>query len=67
MLLPTEGDEEGASLDVRGIHSDFLHGFFTILNKVLTVGESVGGEEQAAQPHPHPGGLLEGLGGGCER
>jgi hypothetical protein len=35
-------DEEGASLDIR---NDFCHSFFTFLDKVLTVGESAGGEE----------------------
>jgi hypothetical protein len=37
-----------------------------ILDKVLTVSESAGGEERAGRPHPHPGGLLEGAGGGAK-
>jgi hypothetical protein len=55
-MAPAEGqlDEEGASLDEQGIRSDF----FTILDNVLTVGELAGGKEQAAQPHPHLGGLI---------
>jgi hypothetical protein len=32
----------------------------------LTVGESAEGEERAVWAHPHPGGFLEGWGGGCE-
>jgi hypothetical protein len=49
-MAPTErqGDEEGASLDAGSIRSDFHHSFFTILDNAHTVGESVGGEEQAA-------------------
>ncbi len=34
-----QGDEEGASLDVRGSRSSFRRGFFAILDNVLTVGE----------------------------
>jgi hypothetical protein len=49
---------------VWGICSDNPRGSFTILDNVLTVIESAGGEEQACRPHPHPGGLLEGAGGG---
>ncbi len=26
-----------------------------------------GGEKQAGQPYPHPGGLLKGVGGRCEK
>jgi hypothetical protein len=29
--------------DVRGIRSNFRYGFLTILDKVLTIGESAGG------------------------
>ncbi len=39
------------------------HGFLTILENVLTVGESAGGEKWACQPHPQPGGLLQGARG----
>jgi hypothetical protein len=41
MVAPTEGqgDEEGAILDVGGIHSDFRCSSFTIFDNVLTVGE----------------------------
>jgi hypothetical protein len=61
-----EGQEdEGASLDVRGIGAHFRCGFFTILDKVLTVGESAGGKEQAAWLHSQPEDLLEGAGGGA--
>jgi hypothetical protein len=38
----------------------------TILDNVLNVGEKAGGEERAGRPHPHPGGLLEGAGGGAK-
>jgi hypothetical protein len=41
--------------------------FLAILDKVLTVGESSEGEEQAGWPHPHPGNFLEGTGEGFER
>ncbi len=66
MVAPTEGqgDEEGSSLDVRGIQSDFRRAFFTMLDNVFTVDELAGGKERAARLHPHPGGLLEGTGGG---
>jgi hypothetical protein len=49
MVAPTEGhgDEERASLDAQSVHCDFRCGFFTILNNVLTVGESAEGEERA--------------------
>jgi hypothetical protein len=69
MVTPTEGqgDEEGASLYKQGIRNIFCRGFFTILDNILTVGELAGGVEQAAWPHPHPGGLLSGTGGGCEK
>ena len=50
-----------------GIHSDGRCGSFTILDNVLTVGESARGEERADRPHHDPGGLLEGAGGGCEK
>jgi hypothetical protein len=50
---------------MRGICSNFCRGFFTILDNVLTVGHLAGGEEQAGRPHLHPGGLLEGAGGGA--
>ncbi len=55
-MAPTEGqgDEEGASLDTQSVCCDFRHGFITIFDNILTVGESAGGEEQAAWPHPHP-------------
>jgi hypothetical protein len=39
----------------------------TILDNVLTVVESAGCEEQAGQPHPHPGGLQEGAGGDAKK
>ncbi len=69
MVAPTEGhgNEERASLDARSVHSNFRHGFFTILDNILTVGESAEGEERAVWAHPHPGGLLEGSGGGREK
>jgi hypothetical protein len=39
VVAPTEGqeDEEGVSLDVWGVFSDFHHGFLTILDNVLSV------------------------------
>jgi hypothetical protein len=60
-VAPTEGqgDEEGATLNVRGIYNDFRRCFFTILDNVLTVGDSAGKKQKAAWPHPHPGGLLK--------
>ncbi len=66
VITPAEGKgyEDGASLDVRGGHNDFCCSFFTILDNVLTVGESADGKERAAWPHPCPGGLLEGAGWG---
>jgi hypothetical protein len=58
-MAPTEGkgDEKGASLDMQIIHRDFRRGFFTVLDNILTVGESAKGEDQAGWPHPYPGGL----------
>jgi hypothetical protein len=41
------GDEEGAIENLWGNHSDDRHGFLTILDYVLTVGESAGGGERA--------------------
>jgi hypothetical protein len=43
----------------QAIHSDFCHGFFTILDNVLTGGESALGEEGADFQNPHPGGFLK--------
>jgi hypothetical protein len=40
---------------------------FHHLGNVLTCGESAEGEEGAGQPHPHPGDLPEGAGGGAEK
>ncbi len=65
--LKEKGDEEGACLGVQSICSEFRRGFFTILDNVLIIGESAGGEERDVRPHPHPGGLREGSGGGCEK
>jgi hypothetical protein len=49
MVAPTEGygDEERASLDTQSVLSDFRPDFFTILDDVLTVGESAEGKERA--------------------
>jgi hypothetical protein len=49
MVAATEGhgDEERVRLDARSVHCDFRRGFFTILNNILTVGESAEGEERA--------------------
>jgi hypothetical protein len=33
-----QGDEEGTSLEVQGVRSNFLRCLFTILNYILTVG-----------------------------
>ncbi len=52
------GDEEGVIQNVPGNHSDDRGGFLTILDNVLTVGDSAGGEERAGQPAPQPGCLL---------
>jgi hypothetical protein len=37
-----QGDEEVASLDMWGVCAGFHRGFLTILDMVLTVGESAG-------------------------
>jgi hypothetical protein len=68
VVAPTEGQghEEGASLGAQSVHSNFRRGFFTILDNVLITGESARGEEIAARPHPYPGGLQEGSGGGVQ-
>jgi hypothetical protein len=68
-MAPTEGkrDEEGARLGAQSVRSKFRRGFFASLDNVLIIGESAGGEERDVQPHPHPGGLREGSGGGCEK
>jgi hypothetical protein len=52
VVMPTEGqeDEERANLDLKGVCSDVRCVFLTILENILTVGESAGGEEQAAWP-----------------
>jgi hypothetical protein len=60
VLTEGQGHEEGASLDVQDICR-----FFTLLDSILTIGESAGGEEQSAWPHPHPGVFLERAGGGA--
>jgi hypothetical protein len=39
-----QGDEEGASQDVRNLHSDNRCGSLTILDNVLTLGEFADGE-----------------------
>ncbi len=39
----------------------------TTLDNALIIGESAGCKEQAGQPHPRPGGLLEGAGGECKK
>ncbi len=43
--------------NVGGGHGHVCHGFLTILDKVLTVGESAGIDERASHPHFSPGGL----------
>jgi hypothetical protein len=58
------GEEEGAIEKVQDDYSVDSHGFLTISDNILTVGELARGEEQAGLPHPHPRGLLEGAGGG---
>jgi hypothetical protein len=50
----------------RDVYNDKRRHFLTILDNVLKVGEYTGGEERAGRPHPHPGGLLEGAGGGAK-
>ncbi len=50
----------------RNVYNDKRRPFLTILDNVLNVGEYAGGEERAGKPHPHPGGLLEGAGGGAK-
>ncbi len=39
-------------------------GFLTILDNNLAVSELTEGKDRAGRPHPHPGELLEGSGGG---
>jgi hypothetical protein len=51
---------------VSGDHSDDRLDFFTILDNVLTIGESASGKEQAGRPQPQSGGLPEGAGGGMQ-
>jgi hypothetical protein len=58
---------EGVSQEGQGVHSDNCHGFFTIFDKILTVGESARDEERAGQPHPYPVDFLEGERGECEK
>ncbi len=67
-MAPTERkwNEEGANFAVKSVRSGFRRGFFTILDNVLIIGESPWGEERAAWHLPHPGGLREGSGWGCE-
>jgi hypothetical protein len=36
-----QGDEEGASQDLRCVHGDVRHGSLTILGNIFTVDESV--------------------------
>jgi hypothetical protein len=56
------------SQDVRGVCSNNRRCSLTILDNVLTTGESEEGEEVAGWPHPGPGDLQEGVGeGGCEK
>jgi hypothetical protein len=51
---------------VPGDHSDDRHGFFTILNNVLTVGRLARGKKRAGRPQPQSGGLPEKAGGGAK-
>ncbi len=51
----------------RDVYNDKCCRFLTILDNVLNVDEQAGGEERAGRPHPHPGGLLEGAGGGAKK
>ncbi len=60
------GGEEGAIQNVTGNLSDDRRGFLTILDNVLTVGESARGEKQTDRPQLQSGGLPEGAGGGTE-
>ncbi len=48
-------------------YNDKRRRFMTILDNVLNVPEQAGGEGQSGRPHPHPGGLLEGAEGECEK
>ncbi len=51
---------------MRSHHVHDHHGFMTIYDNVLTVGESAGIEERADQPHPCPGGNIDGTGKGAK-
>jgi hypothetical protein len=65
-LIGLLGDEEEVSQNVQGVCNDEHRCSMTILDDGLTFGE-LAEEEQAGWPHPHPGGLLEGVGGGCKK
>jgi hypothetical protein len=39
----------------------------TILDNILAICDSAGGEEWTSEPHPHPGSLPEGEGGGVKK
>lgn len=62
-----QGDEEGAIENVGGGHSGDLCVFLTILDNILAICDSAGGEEWTSEPHPHPGSLPEGAGGGVKK
>ncbi len=51
-LFARRGDEIGASECAWGDHGYDRHGFLTILDNVLTAGESAEDEEEGDQPHP---------------
>jgi hypothetical protein len=47
------GDEEGVSQNEQSVCNDKPRHFMTILDDVLTIGESTEGEECAGRTHPH--------------
>jgi hypothetical protein len=52
-------DEEEASQDMQGICNERPHHFMTILDNILNLDESAGGEEQAGWPHPHQASYMD--------
>ncbi len=58
---------EGAIKNMRDDHGNDRRDFLTILDNILTVGVWSGGEEWSCRPRCHPGGRIEGAGGGNKK